>query len=75
MTKINKNKKMKLRNSLLTSCINYSDFFDKFNDRAYSILRQICRFDYLNGGKFGYFDYRTEIALSSLQIYTLHRYQ
>ena len=25
--------------------------------------RQICRFDYFEGGKFGYFDKRFEIAL------------
>ena len=44
-------------------CIVYSDFRGYLNSIAHIVLRQIYRFDYLSGGKFGSLSYRTEIAL------------
>ena len=46
-----------------TKNINYSDFYMNSNSISQSKHRQIYRFDYFNGSKFGSLIYRTEIAL------------
>ena len=51
-----------------------SYFVVKLGSVAHIGLRQIYRFDYLNGGKFGSLSYRTEIALYNATFSYAHRY-
>jgi len=48
---------------LVTMYIKNSFFVVNSGSVAHIELRQICRFDYFNGGKFGSLGYRTEKAL------------
>jgi len=50
---------------MLTKCIVHSGLVVNSSSVAFIELRQICRFDYLNGGKFGSLRNLNIIALKS----------
>ncbi len=52
-----------MNNQQVTKCIIHSGLVVNSSSVALIGHRQICRFDYFNGGKFGYINKRVEIAL------------
>ena len=59
----------------ITKCIVHSGLEEKFNSVAFIRLRQICRFDYFKGGKFGSLHNLNFIALKSATKPYIERYK